>query len=64
MVQVPVFGREDAADQFAIFLALQFNKDVANRITRGRAYFWAVLGDPKEWAASPTNTVLAVAALL
>jgi len=51
MVEVPVFGREeDAADQIAIFLALQFNKDVARTITRGRAFFWAVLGDPKEWA--------------
>ncbi len=51
MVSVPVFGREeDAADQMAVFLALQFNKDVARTITRGRAYFWAVLGDPKEWS--------------
>jgi len=51
MIEVPVFGREeDAADQIAIFLALQFNKDVARTITRGRAFFWAVLNDPKEWS--------------
>lgn len=51
MIEVPVFGREeDAADQMAVFPALQFSKDVARTITRGRAYFWAVLNDPKEWA--------------
>jgi Putative metallopeptidase len=51
MLDVPVFGREeDAADEMASFIALQFNKDVARTITRGFAYFWSVLGNPKEWA--------------
>jgi hypothetical protein len=51
MLDVPVFGREeDAADEMAIFIALQFSKDVARTVTRGYAYFWSILGDPKEWA--------------
>jgi hypothetical protein len=51
MLDVPVFGREeDAADEIATFIALQFNKDVARTVVRGYAYFWSVLGDPKEWA--------------
>jgi hypothetical protein len=50
MLDVPVFGREeDAADEIATFIALQFNKDVARTVTRGYAYFWSVLGNPKEW---------------
>jgi hypothetical protein len=51
MLDVPVFGREeDAADQIATFIALQFNRDVARTVTRGLAYIWSVLGNPKEWA--------------
>jgi Putative metallopeptidase len=51
MLDVPVFGREeDAADEMAGFLALQFSKEVARTVTRGYAYFWSVLGNPKEWA--------------
>jgi len=51
MLDVPVFGREeDAADEMAIFIASQFSKDVARTVTRGYAYFWSVLGNPKEWA--------------
>jgi hypothetical protein len=50
MLQVPVFGREeDAADQMAIFIAMQFSKDVALRIVKGFAYFWNAMGNPKEW---------------
>jgi hypothetical protein len=53
MYNVPVFGREeDAADQMAAFIALNFNKDVARTITRGFAYLWrgfARGGDPKGW---------------
>jgi hypothetical protein len=51
MLDVPVFGREeDAADEMASFIALQFSKEVARTVTRGYAYFWSVLGNPKEWA--------------
>jgi hypothetical protein len=51
MLDVPVFGREeDAADEMASFIALQFSKDVARMVTRGYAYFWSVLGNPKEWS--------------
>ena len=51
MLDVPVFGREeDAADQMATFIALQFNRDVALTVTRGLAYVWSQLGNPKEWA--------------
>ena len=51
MLDVPVFGREeDAADQISTFIVLQFNRDVARTVTRGLAYVWSVLGNPKEWA--------------
>jgi hypothetical protein len=51
MLDVPVFDREeDAADEMASFIALQFSKDVARTVTRGYAYFWSVLGNPKEWS--------------
>jgi putative metallopeptidase DUF4344 len=47
MFDVPVFGREeDAADETASFLALQFNKDVALTVTKGIVYQWAVGKDP------------------
>jgi len=54
MFNVPVFGREeDAADQMAGFLAVQFNKDVARTVTRGFAYLWRAFarlgGEPKDW---------------
>jgi hypothetical protein len=41
MLDVPVFGREeDAADETAAFIALQFNKELARTIIKGFAYFW------------------------
>jgi hypothetical protein len=50
MLNVPVFGREeDAADQMASFIALQFNKDVARTITRSYAFLY------KEWNWAPTE---------
>ena len=54
MFNVPVFGREeDAADEMAAFIAVQFNKEVARTITRGFAYLWREFGrlggEPKEW---------------
>jgi hypothetical protein len=50
MMQVPVFGREeDAADQVAIFLALQFSPPVARLITRGDLFFWKNEGNPTDW---------------
>jgi hypothetical protein len=54
MLQVPVFGREeDAADETASFLALQFNKDVARTIIKGFAYYWAKSQDPS--ASTPMS---------
>jgi hypothetical protein len=55
MLNVPVFGREeDAADEMAGFIAVQFNKEVARTVTRGFAYIWRAFGrlggEPKEWA--------------
>jgi len=54
MFNVPVFGREeDAADEMAGFIALQFNKDVARTIVRGYAFLWwefARRGEHKDWA--------------
>ena len=47
MLDVPIFGREeDAADETAGFLALQFNKDVARTIIKGFVYQWASEKDP------------------
>ena len=41
MLQIPVFGREeDAADQLAAFIMLQFGKDVARRLIAGKAHLW------------------------
>jgi hypothetical protein len=50
MMKVPIFGREeDAADQMAIFLALQFSPPVARLITRGDLFFWRNEGNPSDW---------------
>jgi hypothetical protein len=47
IMEVPVFGREeDAADQMAGFIALQFGKDNARTLIKGFAYLWAVENDP------------------
>lgn len=47
LMQVPVFGREeDAADQIAAFIALQFNKETARTIIKGFAYYWALNSNP------------------
>jgi Putative metallopeptidase len=47
MFDVPIFGREeDAADETASFLALQFNRDVARTIIKGFVYQWAAEKDP------------------
>jgi hypothetical protein len=51
LLNVPVFGREeDAADEMAIFIALQLDKDVARTIVKGRARFYGLYGDPREFA--------------
>ncbi len=47
-LDIPVFGREeDAADEIAAFIALQFNKETARTIIKGFAYTWALGGDPR-----------------
>lgn len=54
MFDVPIFGREeDAADETASFLALQFNKDVARTLVKGFVYQWATEQDPA--AAAPIS---------
>ena len=41
LMDVPVFGREeDAADQMAAFIAVQFGKANARTIIKGFAYYW------------------------
>ncbi|HMK41621.1 MAG TPA: DUF4344 domain-containing metallopeptidase [Methyloceanibacter sp.] len=41
LLRVPVFGREeDAADEIAEFIALQFDKDLAETVTKGAGWFW------------------------
>lgn len=50
MLQAPVFGREeDAADQFGIFLAMQFSPQVARLLIRGDLFFWKNEGNPTDW---------------
>jgi Putative metallopeptidase len=52
LLDVPVFGREeDAADEMASFIALQFNKSVARVIVKGWVWTWARDTDPT--AAAP-----------
>ncbi|MEA2987552.1 MAG: hypothetical protein QOG83_263 [Alphaproteobacteria bacterium] len=42
---VPIFGREeDAADQIAGFILLQFGPEIAHRMIRGAAYMWLAKG--------------------
>jgi hypothetical protein len=39
LLQVPIFGREeDAADQFSVFIVLQYDKERARRLILGSAY--------------------------
>jgi hypothetical protein len=47
MFNVPIFGHEeDAADNFATFITLQFGKGQARRLINGAAWAWrAYLGD-------------------
>jgi putative metallopeptidase DUF4344 len=41
MLKVPVFGREeDAADQIAEFVALQFDEELAETVTKGSGWYW------------------------
>jgi hypothetical protein len=52
LLDVPVFGREeDAADEMASFIALQFNKSVARVVVKGWVWTWARETDPV--AAAP-----------
>jgi hypothetical protein len=47
MLDVPIFGREeDAADEMASFVSLQFNKSVARVIVKGWVWTWAKETDP------------------
>ena len=50
MFDVPIFGREeDAADNFATYIMLQFRKGQARRLIGGAAWAWrAYLGDYKK----------------
>lgn len=53
LLDVPVFGREeDAADQMAVFLALQFDKDVARSLIKAISYMWAAGSNPPTEAPS------------
>jgi len=47
VLNVPVFGREeDAADQFAILIALRLRPPLAEAAVKGYAYFWHMARDP------------------
>ena len=55
IMDVPMFGRqEDAADQMAGFIALQFNKETARTVIKGFAYFWQL---EAEGGADPPTTL-------
>jgi hypothetical protein len=54
ILDIPVFGREeDAADQMAAFIAVQFGKDVAREVVKGFAYFWLAVGNPPTQRPNP-----------
>jgi len=49
ILQIPVFGREeDAADQIAGFIMLQFGKDVARRTLTGNAHAYRTMASRRE----------------
>lgn len=51
ILSVPLFGREeDAADQLAAFIMLQFGKDVARMTIKGAAYYYTTTPNPEQWA--------------
>jgi hypothetical protein len=54
---VPIFGHEeDAADNFATFITLQFGKGQARRLINGAAWSWrAYLGDYQKNPVVPTR---------
>ena len=55
IMDVPMFGRqEDAADQMAGFIALQFNKETARTVIKGFAYAWQL---EAEGGADPPTTL-------
>jgi putative metallopeptidase DUF4344 len=57
MFTVPIFGHEeDAADNFATFIMLQFGKGQARRLISGAAWAWrAYLGDYQKNPVMPTR---------
>ena len=57
MFNVPIFGHEeDAADNFATFITLQFGKGQARRLINGAAWAWrAYLGDYQKNPVLPTR---------
>jgi hypothetical protein len=51
LFELPIFGREeDAADQIAGFIMLQFGKDVALRTISGTAYAYQAQGKQRHWS--------------
>jgi len=57
ILDVPIFGRsEDAADNFATYIMLQFGEGQAHRLIEGAAWAWrAYLGDYKKNPVVPTR---------
>lgn len=52
ILQIPILGREeDAADQLAAFIMVQFGKNVARRTIAGKAHLWDFAGSKR-----PTTT--------
>ena len=56
LLDVPIFGREeDAADQMAVFIAMQFDKDIARALIKGISYLWFAGSDPPTEAQSDAD---------
>jgi hypothetical protein len=56
IMDVPVFGREeDAADQVAAFIAMQFGKETARTVIKGFAYLWYLLPNPPVAKPNPRD---------
>jgi hypothetical protein len=63
MLKIPVFGREeDAADQLAAFILLQFGKDAARRTLTGTAHFWGSMSVSQKLEHSDFADIHGVAA--
>lgn len=56
LLQIPILGREeDAADQIAAYVMLQFGRDVARMTIKGAAWFWLSVDRLMQDSANPRS---------